>query len=170
MPGHSGDVAAMSRRKRFTRNLGCRLKSPLPIRTTVEWIRFEHEKEPYGVFSYLKEAHEVLSAKMRGELDALRDWFEDHLDAPDLLTIERFWFRNEAKEYVARAQRLATILRAAGIPIVERRTRRVPGKVKWEDQNQVAVRTYRDAPQPRRLASRRGYQKRGNARKRECRQ
>ena len=109
----------MSRRKRFTRNLGRNVSSPLPIRTTVQWIRFEHEREPYGVFSYLKEAQEVLSAEDRGELDALRDWFADHLDAPDLLTIERFWFRIEAEEYVVRARRLATILCAAGIPIVE---------------------------------------------------
>lgn len=146
----------MSRRKRFTRNLGRKLKSPLPTRTTIEWIRFEHEDEPYGVFSYLAEAQERLPAKKRGELEHMRDWFVDHLHAPDLLTIERFWFRIEATEYVVRARRLATILCEAGIPIVERRTRRVPGKVKWEDRNQVAVRTYRDAPQPRRARSRRG--------------
>jgi hypothetical protein len=146
----------MSRRKRYSRNLGRTLKSPLPVRTTVEWIRFEHEREPYGVFSYLKQANEVLPAEARAELDALRDWFVERLDAPDLLTFERFWFRIEADEYVVRARRLAAILCAAGIPIVERRTRRVPGKVKWEDHNQVAVRTYRDTPQPRRSATRRG--------------
>jgi hypothetical protein len=126
------------------------------MRTTVEWIRFEHDHEPCGVFSYLKEAQEVLPQTMRDELETLRDWFVDHLNAPDLLTIERFWFKAEAKEYVIRARRLTTILRAAGIPIVERRTARVPGKVKWQDQNQVAVLTYRDTPQPRRLASRQG--------------
>lgn len=144
----------MSRRQRFTRNLGRKLKSPLPVRTTVEWIRFEHEREPYGVFSYLQEAREVLSAEFSDELDALRIWFVDHLDAPNLLTVERFWFRIEAEEYVVRARRLAAILCAAGIPIVERRTRRIPGKVKWEDHNQVAVQTYRDTPQPRRPAPR----------------
>jgi hypothetical protein len=144
------ELPAMSRHQRFTRNLGRRLKSPLPIRATVEWIRFEHEHEPYGVFCYLEEAREELSAEMRGELDYLREWFVDHLDAPNLLTIERFWFRVEAEEYVVRARRLATIVCAAGIPIIERRTRRVPGKVRWEDRNQVAVRTYRDTPQPRR--------------------
>jgi len=143
----------MSRRKRFTRNLGRKLRSPLPIRTTVEWTRFEHKHEPYGLFSYLKEAREILSAEVRGKLDALRAWFVDQLVAPNLITDERFWFRIEAEEYVIRARRLATILRAAGIPIVERRTRRVPGKVKWEDRNQVAVRTYRDTPQARRLPS-----------------
>ncbi len=140
----------MSRRKRYTRNLGRKLKSPLPERTTIEWIRFEHEREPYGVFSYIKDAWEKASEEARGEMDDLRDWFSDHLHAPDLLTIERFWFRAEASEYVLQARRLAALLRAAGIPIVERRTRRIPGKVKWEDHNQVAVRTYRDTPQPRR--------------------
>ena len=145
----------MSRRKRFTRNLGRKLKSPLPVRTTVEWIRFEHENEPYGVFSYLSDARERLPAETRRELEHLRDWFADHLHVPDPLTIERFWFRSEATEYVTQARRLATILCAAGIPIIERRTRRVPGKVNWEDHNQVAVRTYRDTPQPRRTGSRR---------------
>ena len=140
----------MSRRQRFTRNLGRTLNPPLPVRTTVEWIRFEHEREPYGVFTYLEEAHEQLSVVEQSELEALRDWFNEHLDAPDLLTIERFWFCAEAKEYILRARRLAVILGEVGIPIVERRTRRVPGKVKWQDQNQVAVLTYRDTPQPRR--------------------
>lgn len=144
----------MSRRQRYTRNLGRKLKSPLQVRTTSEWIRFEHEQEPYGVFSYLKEAHAYLSAELRDELDALRDWFAVHLGAPNLLTIERFWFRIEAAEYVNRARRLAEILNEAGISIIERRTRRVPGKVKWEDDNQVAVRTYRDTPQPRRATKR----------------
>src|SRR5262249_14524136 len=37
-----------------------------------------------------------------------------------------------------------------GFPIAERWTRRIPGKVKFEDHNQVAVLTFRDAPRPRR--------------------
>lgn len=139
----------MSRRKRFTRNLGRQLKSPLPIRTTLEWVRFEHEREPYGVFSYLKEAHAHLPAVEQTELQSLRDWFNEHLDAPEILTIERFWFCAEAEEYIVRVRRLAMILAKAGIPIVERRTRRVPGKVRWQDHNQVAVVTYRDTLRPR---------------------
>jgi hypothetical protein len=140
----------MSRRKRYTRNLGRKLKSPLPARTTVEWIRFEHESEPYGVFSYASDARANLPAARIFELDTLLAWFSTHLHAPDLLTIERFWFRSEAADHIAQARTLMDILNQAGIPIVERRTRRIPGKVKWEDRNQVAVLTYRDAPQPRR--------------------
>ena len=140
----------MSRRKRYTRNLGRDLKSPQPVRTTTWWIRFEHEREPFGVFSYLNEARETATAAVCDEIDASSAWFSDHLHAPDLLTIERFWFRAEASQYIRKARRLAAVLRETGFPIVERRTRRVPGKVKWEDENQVAVLTYRDTPQPRR--------------------
>jgi len=139
----------VSRRKRYTRNLGRTLKAPAPVRTTVEWIRFEHRHEPYGVFSYMRDAREVLPADKRAQLEALSSWFADHLHAPDLLTIERFWFRAEAETWIEQARRLAALLNDADIPIVERRTRRMPGKVKFEDGQQVAVRTYRDTPQPR---------------------
>ncbi|NOT29064.1 MAG: hypothetical protein HOP15_01305 [Planctomycetes bacterium] len=87
---------------------------------------------------------------IRTETDYIRDWFYDNLDAPDLATLERFWFKAEAREHIERAQRLAKLARQAGIPIVERRTRRVPGKVRWQGDHQVAVFTYRDTPQPRR--------------------
>jgi len=137
----------MTRRKRFTRNIGRTLRGPLPIRATVEWVRFEHEVEPFGVFSYLNDAIRLLPEQGRQELEVLRHWFNEHLDAPELLKNERFWFLAEANEYVTQARRLAEILRAVGIPIVERRTRRVPGKVRWHDSNQVAVLTYRDTPQ-----------------------
>ena len=49
---------------------------------------------------------------------------------------------------LGQARRLTELVRQAGIPIVERRTNRVPGKIKWEDPDQVAVITYRDTPQP----------------------
>ena len=138
----------MSRRKRFTRNLGRKLPTPLPVRETVEWVRFEHEREPYGVFSYISDALELLPVDGHTELLEIRDWFNEHLHAPDLLTIERFWFDARAMDYVRRARRLAELLVSVDIPIVERRTRRVPGKVTWQDHHQVAVRTYRDTPQP----------------------
>jgi hypothetical protein len=137
----------MSRRKRFTRNLGRELGSPLPVRTTTEWIRFEHEHEPYGVFSYMDDAEVHLSAEDLQKLHTLRRWFNEHLGAPTVLTKERFWFCVEAAEYVENARQLSEVLRLAGIPIVERRTSRVPGKVTWHDANQVAVFTYRDTPQ-----------------------
>jgi hypothetical protein len=136
--------------------LGRELPAPLPARTTAAWVRFEHEREPYGVFSYLDE---VLPGA-RDEVDRLCVWFSEHLDAPDVSHIERFWFKAEAAAYVERARRLAELLRAAGVPIVERRTTRVPGKVRAEDAQQVAVVTYRDAPRPGRKAPRSGPRRR----------
>ena len=137
----------MSRRKKFTRDMGGRLASPLPVRTTSEWVRFEHENEPYGAFSYISDAEALLADDGLKELHAIRGWFNEHLDAPDDLTRERFWFCAEATQYVEKAHQLSELLRSVGIPIVERRTRRVPGKVTWHDANQVAVFTYRDTPQ-----------------------
>ncbi len=140
----------MSRRKRYTRNLGRTVRSPLPVRTTIEWVRFEHAHEPFGVFSYLSDAREALSVDALSRLEEVRDWFEEHLDAPEDADVERFWFRAEAALHIEYARRLADLVVLAGIPIVERRTTRVPGKVRWQDPHQVAVLTFRDAPRPTR--------------------
>ena len=58
----------MSRRQRFTRNLGRKLGAPLPVRTTAQWIRFEHAHEPYGIFSYLSDARANLGPEAVREL------------------------------------------------------------------------------------------------------
>jgi len=91
----------------------------------------------------------VLGPYRRDEVDDLNEWFCDRLRAPDMAQVERCWFKAEAYEHIVRARRLAGLVRLAGIPIVERRTRRIPGKVRYEDDHQVALVTYRDAPQPR---------------------
>ncbi len=78
----------MPRRKRYTRNLGRTIPEPQPRRLTVEWGRFEHKSEPYGVFSYLSDARAVLSSSHSFgrvlELDRLIRWFERELDSPEL--------------------------------------------------------------------------------------
>ena len=122
------------------------------MRTTQAWLRFEHERQPYGVFSYIAEAKPTLPEEQRLEIDSLMVWINEYLDAPEDVSLdrERFWFREEAHEMIAKVRRVAALVRAAGVPIVERRTARIPGKVRWEDKDQVAVITYRDTPQPRR--------------------
>ncbi len=135
----------MSRRKRYTRNLGRKLPAPLPVRSTTAWIRFEHEREPYGVFSYLTDAR-AAKPELADEIDRTLDWFERWLDAPTELDHGRFWFKADARPYIDMARELARLVRSAGIPIVERHIRRVPGAVRWQDRHQVAVRTFRDTP------------------------
>jgi hypothetical protein len=146
---------AMSRRKRYTRNLGRKLPSPQPVRTTVEWVRFENAHEPFGVFTYLSQARRRLSAGRCAKSEGLSRWFGENLGSPkeaEALTEERFWFRAEAREHVEKARELARLVSRTGYSIVERRIRRVPGKVTWEDEHQVAALTYRDAPQAKRRA------------------
>ena len=142
--------SVMSRSKRFTRNLGRKLPAPKAVRTTIEWVRFEHAHKPYGVFSFLDEDSPALSPREREEFESLHAWFRKHLHAPDAAALARFWFRAEAVEHIEKARRLAKLVSSKGIPIVERRIKRVPGKVKWEDTHQAAVFTYRDTPQPKR--------------------
>jgi hypothetical protein len=142
----------MSRSKRFTRNLGRTLPTPKAVRTTVEWVRFEHERTPYGVFSYVSSALPKLSTAKRERAETIMKWFNDHLGSPSRATLERFWFRAEALEHIEKARALSKLVSSTGIQIVERRIKRVPGKVKWEDTHQAAVFTYRDAPQPKRRA------------------
>ena len=140
----------MSRRKRYTRNLGRKLPSPQPVRTTVEWVRFENQHEPFGVFTYVSLAKRKLSPVRREKAERLTRWFTENLGSPEKATDERFWFRAEAREHVENARELARLVSRTGYSIVERRIRRVPGKVKWEDEHQVAALTYRDAPQAKR--------------------
>jgi hypothetical protein len=135
----------MSRRKRYTRNLGRRLPAPLPVSATKQWVRFEHEREPYGVFSYLSDARDA-EPQLAADIDRLLDWFELWLGAPRHADLERFWFKAEAHGYIQRGRELTSLVRMAGIPIVERWIWRVPGIVRWQDAHQVAVLTFRDTP------------------------
>lgn len=99
----------------------------------------------YGVFCYLPDAREARPDLTRA-IDDLYDWFNLYLNIPSKLNLERCWFRAEATRYVSQGRRLAELVRAADIPIVERRIRRIPGVVRFQDRDQVAVLTYRDTP------------------------
>jgi hypothetical protein len=147
----------MSRRKRFTRNLGRALNNGVPKRGTgTHFVRFAHLREPYGVFSYVDEARGWLREEKREELDEIVGWFRAHLDEPACLVPARrrrktedegnaeaiCWFRAEAREHVRRARRLAALVRRAGVPIVERWCDVVPGEICSEDKDQLAVASF----------------------------
>jgi hypothetical protein len=145
----------VSRRKKYTRNLGRARVERVPTRGTgARYVRFAHANEPFGVFSYLREASPALSDPDRAELKVLRDWFATHLEAPDCFVPVRprrgrpsyvgeptavCWFRAIATEHVNRARRMSVLVRRAGIRIVEFRRDRVPGQVCSEDGEQLAV-------------------------------
>jgi hypothetical protein len=156
----------MSRRLRFTRNLGRVMPCPSARRDDVGYVRFEHASErlggvAYGLFSYVSDARAVLSGVELAALEALLTWFEDHLDEPARMVpfrdvgtrrarrrkreaMARCWFREDADEHLAKARELVRLLSRAGVPMVERRSDRVPGKLCAEDRVQIAVVGYRD--------------------------
>ncbi len=142
----------MSRRKRYTRNLGRRLREPLP--RSEEWVRFEHELQGFGVFSYLSDARARGSSRLTARIDRLRAWFNFWLDAPSDARgrdHEKFWFRAEASEHVDRARRLADLVTRAGFPIRELRVIHRSKLVRWQDAHQLAVRTGKQHIEPERL-------------------
>ena len=94
-------------------------------------------------------------------LHTLMASFEEHLDQPARMVpfrdvgtrrarrrkreaMARCWFREDADEHVARARELVSLLSRASVPMVERRSDRVPGKLCAEDRVQIAVVGYRD--------------------------
>src|SRR6185295_19665623 len=99
----------MSRRKRYTRNLGRRRVAPIDCDRTTEWVRFEHALDGYGLFTYVPTDEEddwqdLLDETGRAHLAELRAWFNEHLGAPALgaHARERFWFRSESADAVDR--------------------------------------------------------------------
>jgi hypothetical protein len=115
------------------------------------FVRFAHESEPYGVFSYLDDAKPRLNEPDREEVGALVAWFSEHLDEPATMVPARAegrgvsepsavcWFRTSARDHVRRARRLALLVRRARIPIIEWRREVVPGEICSEDAHQIAT-------------------------------
>lgn len=151
-PRYAPSLAGVSRSKRYTRNLGRRLREPLP--RSEEWVRFEHELFGFGVFSYLSDARARGSSRLAARIDRLRAWFNLWLDAPSddvKIDHEKFWFRAEATEHIDRARRLADLVSRAGFPIRELRVIPRAKLVRWQDAHQLAVftgKTYIEAERP----------------------
>ncbi|MEL7012778.1 MAG: hypothetical protein AAFO72_05810 [Pseudomonadota bacterium] len=75
------------------------------------------------------------------------DWFNEHLDAPNLLTYrlgarsERngvCWFRHSAATHIQRAFAMSQILVRLRVPVRLLRTHN-PGAKIWQDQHQVVA-------------------------------
>lgn len=87
--------------------------------------------------------------------DSLR-WFEAELPVPKgdvFRVISRrrqiacgiCWFRDDAREMIARALTLAALLREAGVPVTRLRTRR-PGQILYSDAWQIVAKPAFDTP------------------------
>jgi hypothetical protein len=156
----------MSRRLRFTRNVGRRVPAPTPQREELRYVRFEHATEiirgvAFGPFSYVGDARKLLVGSDLAELNDVMRWFSDNLEEPERMVpfrdvgerrarrrkreaMAQCWFREDAEAHIARARELVAILGRAGFAFVERWSERLPGKLCAEDGVQIAVVPYRD--------------------------
>ena len=111
----------------------------------------ERETGFFQAVGYLRRTSSIESVDL-DELHALLDWFCDHLPPPDQFTKRRnnketgtalSWYRDTAKEYIAKMYALSTILEKYGIlsSVVKRED---PGYIVYEDEIQVAAIPYRE--------------------------
>lgn len=127
-----------------------------------ELIRFvtDNRHPPYGHRSGLFQvAYKIwrehkLAEPERGELRALRDWFNDHLEEPERFSASRkphakgtaiSWMRVSAHEHVSRIRRVAALVESTGAAVHELRSKR-PGYVLYEDDHQVVALPFADTP------------------------
>lgn len=115
----------------------------------VTWVVDARSRQPRGVF---QSAYELADAPDVSEWyrDALWEelfWFADHLPIPPR---ERFadgcgisWFRPDAGTSISRLWSVVAILREHGVAVRRIRTRR-PGRVLYEDSQQVVAVPWRD--------------------------
>ena len=87
-----------------------------------------------------------LALHERAELQALREWFTDHLDAPDRFARSQrnhpapkaiSWFKGTATAYVSRMHSICRILNEHGLGTAMITSGR-PGYVVFEDEHQIA--------------------------------
>ena len=82
----------------------------------------------------------------------LADWFNENLDMPDKFNRSSkprakpkaiSWFKDSAKEYIAKTREVAMLLEKYGIHVTMLKTTR-PGYIVYESENQIVAEPYND--------------------------
>jgi hypothetical protein len=109
--------------------------------------------ERLGVFQvmYRLARRGELSAEEQARWDALRVWFDAHLERPESLSrssraharaVAISWFRDSATNHVGRMREVVALLAERGVQVEMLRTSR-PGYVAYEDEFQVVAEPFR---------------------------
>jgi pyruvate-formate lyase-activating enzyme len=109
-----------------------------------------------GIFQAISDLEHagVLITHEQETYDAVYDWFRINLKKPDSFTrsskphaknVALSWFKDSAKEHMARVYELCAILEAHDVHVEVLRTER-PGYVVYEDNFQVAAEPFQDTP------------------------
>jgi hypothetical protein len=87
-------------------------------------------------------------------LDAIRGWFNEHLEKPTRLAISSrhrgraqalSWFKDTATNHIAKMRELAKMLERYGVPVEMIKAKRL-GYILYEDEFQVAAYPFSDTP------------------------
>ena len=101
----------------------------------------------------LRDGH-AISPDDRSRLRALMCWFDEHLERPERFNVSArpraratalSWFKDSAKDHVARAWEIAEVLAAYGVRVEVLRTKR-PGYTAYEDEHQIIAHPFSDTP------------------------
>jgi hypothetical protein len=112
-----------------------------------------HSGEQLGVFQvmYRLARRGELSVDEQARWDALRAWFDSHLERPESLSrssraharaVAVSWFRDSAAEHIGRMREVVALLAERGVQVEMLRTSR-PGYVVYEDEFQVVAEPFR---------------------------
>lgn len=122
------------------------------------YIRFvihykdEDSGKRMGLFQASRELREagLVDAYEEDQLIAIRDWFNENLEKPDSFSKSRkpnsrdvaiSWFKDSAKEHIAKMYEFKAILENHGVGVDVIRTQR-PGYIVYQDEHQVTAEPY----------------------------
>jgi hypothetical protein len=107
----------------------------------------------FQLSSTLREAGE-LAHDEEDQLLEIRGWFNEHLGKPESFTtsskphalgVALSWFKDTAKEHIAKMYAISSIIEMHGFHVDILRTNR-PGYIVYEDEYQITAEPYADTP------------------------
>jgi len=120
------------------------------IRFIVKYFNQQTEREETGIFraaDYVRDFTEISDAE-KENLQNLIEWFDNHLPVPEFYDDASkrseeqhtyFWFKTSATEFLDAMNALTAILEANNIKVEKLIAEKVPGKLVFEDECQIAV-------------------------------
>lgn len=119
-------------------------------RFTVKYFNQQTKRQETGIFraaDYVRDFSEIGQAE-KENLQKLIEWFDNNLPVPEFYDdpAERgddkhtyFWFKNSASKFLDAMNLLTIILEENGIRVERLVADKIPGKLIFEDECQIAV-------------------------------
>lgn len=119
-------------------------------RFIVKYFNQQTKRQETGVFraaDYIRDFSEIGQAQ-KDNLQKIIEWFDNNLPVPEFYDDPTkrseeqhtyFWFKNSATEFLDAMNALTVILEENGVKVERLVTDKIPGKLIFEDECQIAV-------------------------------